>query len=185
VIAVHLSLLPSGKVLTWGRLGTPQVWDPATGVFTSVPSPSWVFCAGHDFLADGRLLVTGGHIADALGLPDANIFDFATQSWVRARSMAYGRWYPTSTTLSNGEVLTIAGTDQTGARVFVPEVYQRDGTWRALTTAPLSLPYYPRTFVAPNGKVFYAGENPKSAWLDPSGTCLARSSSSGAAGKAG
>ena len=28
VVAVHLHLLPSGQVLSWGRAGEPQVWDP-------------------------------------------------------------------------------------------------------------------------------------------------------------
>ncbi len=60
-IAVHLSLLPTGKVLSFGLSGTPQVWDPASRTFTSVPSPSLLFCAGHSFLADGRLLVAGGN----------------------------------------------------------------------------------------------------------------------------
>ena len=32
------------------------------------------------------------------------------------------------------------------------------------------LPYYPRTFVAPNGLVFYAGELEETAYLDPGGS---------------
>src|SRR5439155_50956 len=79
--------------------------------------------------------------------------------------MASGRWYPTNTTLPNGEVLTVAGTDQNGAVVTIPEIW--DGTgWRQLTTASLSLEYYPRDFVAPDGRVFYAGEEQPSRWLD-------------------
>ncbi|MGI8818693.1 MAG: hypothetical protein ACR2HW_06070, partial [Gemmatimonadales bacterium] len=71
VVAVHLHLLPSGQVLFWGRVGEPQVWDPATGVFTVAASASMLFCSGHAFLPDGRLLVTGGHLSDHHGLPDA------------------------------------------------------------------------------------------------------------------
>jgi hypothetical protein len=37
VVAVHLQLLPDGRVLSWGRVGDPQVWDPSTGGFTGVP----------------------------------------------------------------------------------------------------------------------------------------------------
>src|SRR5437899_3290584 len=83
--------------------------------------------------------------------------------------VAYGRWYPTNTTLPNGEVLTVAGTDQNGAVVTIPEIW--NGTsWRQLTTASLSLEYYPRDFVAPDGRVFDAGEEQPSRWLDVTGT---------------
>jgi len=42
--------------------------------------------------------------------------------------------------------------------------------WRKLTSASRSLPYYPRTFLAPNGKVFYAGENRASLYLSTGGS---------------
>ncbi|MEP7227454.1 MAG: galactose oxidase-like domain-containing protein [Gemmatimonadales bacterium] len=168
VVAVHLHLLPSGQVLSWGRVGEPQVWDPATGEFTAAVSATMLFCSGHAFLPDGRLLVTGGHISDDHGLPDANIFDAATRGWTAVAPMARGRWYPTNTTLPDGEVLTLAGRDEAGVEVDVPEVWTGNG-WRALVGASRELPYYPRTFVAPNGLVFYAGELPQTSYLDPGG----------------
>jgi len=83
--------------------------------------------------------------------------------------MAKGRWYPTNTTLPSGQVVTIAGTDETGESVTIPEVW--DGTtWHGLTTASLDLPYYPRTFVAPDGRIFYAGEQQQSLYLSVTGT---------------
>jgi len=170
IVAVHVHLLPDGRVLSFGKIGDPQLWDPATNAFTAVPAPVHLFCSGHSFLPDGRLLITGGHIADDRGLPDATIFDPATGSWTSGPKMARGRWYPTNTTLANGEVLTIAGRDEAAANVGVPEVWQADGTWRALTTASKLLPYYPRTFVAPNGNVFYAGERRYAQYLSPTGT---------------
>jgi hypothetical protein len=168
-ILVHLHLLPDGRVLIFGRNGPPQVWDPATGNFRAVPSPSLVFCGGHDFLPDGRLLVAGGHITPNRGLPNTNIFDFRTASWETGPPMAQGRWYPTNTTLPSGEVLTISGEDESGRTVSIPEVW--DGaSWRQLTTASLALPNYPRTFVAPDGRVFYAGSDRQSRYLDVTGT---------------
>ncbi len=168
IILIHVHLLPDGKVLIFGRTGV-HVWDPATSTFTAAPSPSLVFCAGHDFLPDGRLLVAGGHISSSRGLPNTNIFDFRTNLWQVGPPLAQGRWYPTNTTLPNGEVLTLSGVDENGANVPVPEVW--DGTsWRKLTTAGLALPNYPRTFVAPDGRVFYAGSDRQSRYLDVTGT---------------
>jgi len=169
IVQLHLHLNLDGTVLSWGHAGDPQVWNPATGTFTPAPSPSLMFCAGHNFLPDGRLLVAGGHITDGHGLPNTNVFDAGTDSWQAGPPMVKGRWYPTNTTLPNGEVVTIAGTDEGGATVTIPEVWN-GGSWRQLTTASLSLPYYPRTFVAPDGRVFYAGEQQQSRYLDVTGT---------------
>jgi hypothetical protein len=170
VVALHLHLLPNFKVLSWGHAGEPQVWDPKTGgSFTAVPLPTELFCAGHAFLPNGRLLVTGGHFSDDHGLPDVNLFDPWARKWTSAPKMAKGRWYPTATTLGNGQVVTIAGRDITATVVSVPEVWTGTG-WRALSTASRSLPYYPRTFLAPNGRVFYAGENRATSYLSTSGT---------------
>jgi hypothetical protein len=169
VVAVHLHLLPDGRVLSWGRGGEPQIWDPSTGIFTPAVSPSKLFCSGHAFLSDGRLLVAGGHISDDHGLPDANLFDPVSAQWSQAEPMRRGRWYPTNTTLPDGEVLTLAGRDEDGLEVGVPEVWT-GSRWRQLAGADRALPYYPRSFVAPNGRVFYAGELRATSYLDPTGS---------------
>ena len=169
MIFVHVHLLPNGKVLVFGKGGVPQVWDPATGSFTAVPSPSLLFCAGHDLLPDGRVLVVGGHISSSRGLPNTNIFDFVTNSWQVGSVMAQGRWYPTTTTLPNGEVLTLSGTDENGATVPLPEIWN-GSSWRQLTTAPLALPNYPRMFVLADGRVYYAGSEKQTRFLDVTGT---------------
>ena len=169
IIGLHLHLLRNGKVLSWGKFGSPYLWDPATKVSTPVTVASRIFCSGHAFLSDGRLLVSGGHISDLHGLPDANLFNPSTSTWSTGPKMVRGRWYPTTTILGNGEALAIAGTDQYGKNVGVPEVWTGAG-WRRLSSASRSLPYYPRTFLAPNGKVFYAGENRATYYLSTSGT---------------
>jgi galactose oxidase-like protein/glyoxal oxidase-like protein len=169
VVAAHLHLLPSGLVLSWGRIGDPWIWDPATGVFTTIPVPTNVFCSGHTFLPDGRLLVAGGHITDNHGLPDANLFDAATRTWTAVAPMSKGRWYPTSTTLPNGEVVTVAGTDQEGIEATIPEVWN-GSRWRSLPGIDRVFGYYPRLFVAPNGLVFLAGQLSESFYLDTAGS---------------
>jgi hypothetical protein len=167
VVAVHLHLLPNGRVLSWGKTGAPQVWNPATGTFTPSPSPDLLFCSGHSFLKDGRLHVAGGHIDDDRGLPDINLFS-SSGGWSTATPMQRGRWYPTNTTMAKGEVVIIGGRDEAGVNVPLPEVWT-SGSLRVLTGASLNLPYYPRAFLAPNGKLFYAGEHRTTRYLDISG----------------
>ena len=169
VVPLHASLLTTGRVLTWGLAGSPQVWDPATGQFTEVGSPVELFCSGHSLLPDGRVLVAGGHIAADRGIPDISIFSPADESWTASTPMRRGRWYPTATTLANGSVVILAGRDETGAEVAEPEVWSPSGV-RELTGASLVLPYYPRTFLAPNGQIFYAGEHQTTRYLNTSGT---------------
>jgi hypothetical protein len=168
VIAVHQSLLPNGRVLSWGEAGQPKVWNPSTRTFSEVRLNTELFCSGHTFLPDGRLLVVGGHIDNLQGLPDVNLFQRSTSSWTTATRMARGRWYPTATTLASGEALVLGGSDITKAHIRIPEVWTGSG-WRALTGASRLLPYYPRMFVAPNGRVFYAGPSQGTAYLSTSG----------------
>lgn len=155
IVAIHMMLLPSGRVLSIGRTGVPQVWDPATGAFTSVPSPANLFCSGHALLSDGQVLVAGGHISDGRGLPNITLFSDAG-GWTSSTPMAHGRWYPTATTMSNGDVVITAGTNEDSLYVTIPEVWS-NGSLRQLTRANLALPWYPRAFLAPDGSLFVAG----------------------------
>lgn len=165
VIGVHMHMLPTGKVLMWGNGGESELWDPTTGGFRTINNPFEVFCSGHTYLADGRLLVAGGHISNDHGLPSTAIFDPTDNSWRTLAPMARGRWYPSLTTLPNGDVLAVAGGDQNGDDVAIPEVWN-GSSWRQLTSASQLLAYYPRMFVAPNGRVFQAGAGGITRYLD-------------------
>ena len=169
VVAVHMHLLPSGKVLSWGLVGTPQLWDPSTTVFTAQPSPIPMFCTGHAFSTDGRLIIFGGHIKMEHGMPNITAYKLGS-GWSSSTPMQRGRWYPTATTMSYGQIVTISGKDQGGVIVPVPEVWD-NGVVRKLTTAALTLPYYPIAFLEPRqGRLFYAGEEQTSRFLEISGT---------------
>ena len=170
VVVVHMHLLSNGKVLMWGDTGEAQLWSASSG-FTTVTKPYRIYCTGHSFLPDGRLLVVGGTSPGTLGLRKAALFNPSTGGWSTTGSMAQGRYYPTITPLPSGQLLAISGHDTTKAVVTIPEVWN-GSTWRRLTTAPLSIPnpYYPAMFVAPNGKVFLAGFTQPSRYLDVTGT---------------
>ncbi len=173
VVGIHVHLLPTGKVLLWGREGEAHTWDPAnpSAGFAPATSPYEPFCAGHTFLPDGRLYVVGGHSVGTRGIASTVLYNALTGAWTVTAPMAQGRYYPTTTVLANGDVLAISGTDEERDHVTIPEV--GNGTsWRRLTTASLDIgnPYYPAMFLAPNGKVFLAGFPQTTRYLDVSGT---------------
>ena len=175
---VHDHLLPNGKVMIWPGDGgisgnDPRLWDPATQSLTPLAPPGYdVFCSGHAFLADGRLFVAGGHIQNGVGLAKGSVYDPFTNTWTAAPDMNAGRWYPTVTTLPNGDALVISGSiDNTVGNNTLPQVYQvATGTWRSLTSAQIGMDLYPMMFVAPSGRVVNVGPSQTLRSLDTSGT---------------
>jgi hypothetical protein len=168
-VAINSVLLPNGKIMTYGRnLHVPVLWSPSSGSFTDLALPADFFCSGHALMRDGKVLVSGGHSGrDNFGIKVAYMFDYKTNGWTRVTDMRNGRWYPTNTTLPNGQILTISGGDTAGLPNLIPEVYQPGtNTWRALTKASRNVPYYPMMFVAPDGRVYYAGPDQGTAFLN-------------------
>jgi hypothetical protein len=121
------------------------------------------------------MLIAGGHNgSDNNGTRTAYLFDPGSNTWRLSPSlMANGRWYPTVTTLANGEMLVVSGnmTSSTGVNP-TPEVWQTKigGGWRELGSASLSLLLYPWMHLAPNGKIFNSGPSATTRYLDTSGT---------------
>jgi hypothetical protein len=172
-VTIHNHLFPNGKVMMWGRNRAGGLWDPVTQTVTAPASAGYdQFCSGHVFLADGRLFVAGGHVTDNVGLPNASMYDPATDTWAAAPDMNAGRWYPTATTLANGDVLVLSGdVDTTIGANPLPQVYQTaTNTWRDLTAAEIKLPYYPMMFLAPNGKVINVAASTETRYLDTTGS---------------
>ena len=165
LVAIHMMLMPDGKVLVMDDHTDGSgavVFDPATLAVTPVPfTAANLFCAGHGVFTDGRIFVVGGHVGAHVGINNATIFDPSTQTWTSAAPMTYARWYPTVTTLPDGRLLTLAGEiDCDDCNALVPEVFApATGAWTELTGAPLDLPYYPFSFVIPDGRVLVTGSN--------------------------
>lgn len=183
-VAIHMHVLPDSRVMMWDTTNNARVVDPDTGNFTLYANPTTnLFCSGHSFLPDGRLLVTGGHRNfNGDGVPDTNIFDYRTNVWTRGPDMNLGRWYPSTCALATGETLTLLGvycssncnppgTSATLAFNTLPQVWQTTGAWRNLTNAMRGeLSNYPWLILAPNDHVFYAGPESVTMFLDTSGT---------------
>ncbi len=163
-VAVHLSMLRTGKIVLWDGwelTSFAKVWDPSTNQFSDVTNQSGLFCASHDMLADGNLLVIGGHAGGEVGIKDTNVYNPGTDSWTHVADMHYARWYPTSNTLPDGRVVAISGQITSGVFADTPEVYDPiANTWTALSsvnTSDLREPEYPLSYLEPNGKIFVLG----------------------------
>jgi hypothetical protein len=196
VLAIHAALLRTGEILYFGgdehdagqneagRIDHTRLFDCATLVVTNLGSPtSDVFCSGHAFLADGRLLVAGGtqhfpsgvggHAPHFPGLRDSWVFNPRFRQWVQVAAMntepgrpgGGGRWYPSLLTLASGAILAISGhpaEDDTRHSNDSPEIFSPSpspaGTWRLLSGPDPAhdVAYYPRVHVLPDGEVFCA-----------------------------
>ena len=180
IVPVHVHLLPTGQVMYWQKTLSLQdqvrLWDPVTQtISTTGELLDNIFCSGHSFTPDGELIVTGGSLSRG-GLPNngkepptANLYNPFSNTWTRLPDMSIGRYYPTNTTLPNGDVLVVSGKFIADfvAVDMLPEIWERaSGMWRVLTNAQLKLTNYPFMFVAPNGQVFNAGPNKNTGYLD-------------------
>ena len=179
VVGIHVALLPNGKVLAWDSVGDAAtetypvhdftratVYDPITGAQTPVNVDTGynIFCSGFAHLFDGSLFIAGGNKnAQLEGIVQTHLFNPATNGWSLGPNMAAGRWYPSVTPLTNGEMLITEGGPD------IPEVRKTDGSLRTLSTASLNLPLYPWLDVAPDGRVFYSGPDQTLRKLDPAG----------------
>ncbi|MGH3917850.1 MAG: galactose oxidase-like domain-containing protein [Pseudonocardiaceae bacterium] len=163
---------------------TPLIWDPNNpngqpepteqpecGVCQCAVNPSKkvnLFCGGHAFMPDGRLLVAGGHCEDGVGTTQACAYDYKTNKWAPLPVMSkdLGRWYPTVTTLADGRMLVMGGTSN-GKTNTTPQVW--DGHDWACYKCPGPLtPNYPCMHVAPDGRVCISGPQGGVTWFfDP------------------
>jgi hypothetical protein len=196
-VAIHLHLLPDGKVLSYSdddhdeyhtkrtRLAgetrafivtIPTGANPSLATWWETPNTRTnLFCSGHSYLPDGRLLIMGGHDGiDWDGSAHTTLFDFRqTMPWDYTQpDMTGGRWYPTGVTLGTGEALVLGGSQTSTEPNQLPEVWRTNsgGGWRPLSTALKWLDLYPFVHAAPNGRVFMAGPDATTYYLDTAGT---------------
>ncbi|KAI9686795.1 MAG: hypothetical protein M1822_002855 [Bathelium mastoideum] len=160
------------------------LWDPFTGASKATATQPKLFgpgakdvnlfCSGHSFQPDGSLLIVGGHLEDTKGVNQSCIYNPLADTWSAKRPMNEGRWYPSALTLPDGSVLSLSGTfgfidaegKSSSSTNIIPQVW-RTNTWQPLASPPRNvLLSYPRLHLDPNGRVFMAGPQDQSQFLD-------------------
>lgn len=170
-LAVHTALLHTGKVLFFAGSGNfpPRhnahqygctVWDPHFGARSNPPVSHDVFCGGQAFLPGGDLLVVGGtkDYDPFHGLPNASLYEEATDSWQDIAPMADGRWYPTLIALGDGRIAVFSGANATnGALNDTVELYKTGSGFTTIGATTPGWPLYPHLFLLGDGRLIFTG----------------------------
>src|SRR5450432_1708322 len=112
--------LPNGKVLVaggaginFGTLASAELYDPASGTWTTTGSLASAR-AGQTatLLPNGKVLVAAGFGGPSLA--SAELYDPASGTWTATGGLAIARYNHTATLLPNGKVLVAGGWDTVG-----------------------------------------------------------------------
>ena len=181
--AIHMALLPDGRVLSYGAPANQDVqdgrsfslWTPSLGFGTNAHATSFEagrvnsFCSTATWLGDGRLLITGGNTPRG-----SHLFTGATPLATNdSAQLADDRWYATMLTLPDGRAVMLGGIDPytegmyqnpdqaiaAGQVSMTPELYTPGTGWRSLTGASSRLAFGPDNLRASYPR----------AWVAPNG----------------
>ncbi|HEX8697507.1 MAG TPA: kelch repeat-containing protein, partial [Myxococcaceae bacterium] len=162
------TLLASGKVLVVGgreSLSTPdalasaELYDPATGRWTTISSPH----AGRFLhtstllLPSGKVLLAGGENANG-PLTTAALYDPKDNTWSQINPLSTARINHTATPLASDEVLIVGGreTHNTTTALATAERYKLStGAWTTIASSPAR--YLHTATRLPHGNVLITG----------------------------
>ncbi len=166
--ASHAALLGNGRVLVWNDLGQlPQIWNPATGLFTSAAAPAALPPdVAQVITKDGRVLFVGGRAATDSGLATVQRFDVSGNIWTPLPALGTGRASACAALLGDGRVLALAGEVSPGLSAALPELSQPGSNWTVLSDASHSLPLRPWSFQLTTGRVAVVGPDRTARVLD-------------------
>lgn len=161
LVAIHVILLPDGRVLNFGSDGKGNqggqkiydVWSPALGLGSNahmtLPNTiaTDIFCAGQIVLpASGQALIVGGSVT-IMGRRNyaqnlVETFNASANTLSPLGQMTYQRWYPSAVTLPNGQVVVMGGRLSLGVSpTIVPEIWTPSTGWSALPGAASKLAF--------------------------------------------
>lgn len=152
------SLLTDGRVVVTGgfnpnagfQLNSVEIYNPVSNTWSAGPNMT----IGRDFhaasvLGDGSIMVSGGRYFNGSmnyaynGLMDVEVYNPTTNQWSIVSALPQGLSYHKQVTLSNGNVLAIAGVDssnysaQTGFTTFASATYEYDVLTDSWTSKPM------------------------------------------------
>ncbi|HEY8032808.1 MAG TPA: galactose oxidase early set domain-containing protein [Methylocella sp.] len=187
IIPLHMALLPDGRVLSYGtdEDGTQgaqfiyDIWNPKLGngsnAHTILPNTTStdIFCSAASLVGAGlpgigaglagKLLITGGDLTLG-GMRNysnnkVNVFNPRNNTLTASGTMTYPRWYPTITSLPNGDKLVLGGSVSPGVGETVPELYHPSTGWRTLPKISIGDGtdvewWYPQSFVGFDGATY-------------------------------
>lgn len=159
-IPIHSIVLPNGNVLSFGSTSSGaqggqfsyDLWDPVTNVHRTLPNTTGVntFCSNMSIdPSTGNVVIMGGDYngtpgyGGLTGRQDVLIFDYQTSTIRDAKpgdpkfDLAYGRYYGTTVTLANGDIMMVGGRDAQYQTPTVPEIYNHATGVRQLTGASI------------------------------------------------
>jgi uncharacterized protein YjdB len=189
VVGANAAVLNTGSVLFYYYPSKPGVGsealllNPITGAvtFVNLTVPEDIFCSGVTILENGDVLVTGGVVEgvhsgdmDNDGTYTTMLFNPATSTWTQGNDMNYARWYPSSVEITDGSVLELSGSNETGAWVQnVLESYDyTSGDWSVLPSSAnmpnAVLQTYPRMSLLPTGNVLLSAPAAQTYQFNPS-----------------
>lgn len=159
----HAAMLHTGQVLFLPQFDTTEtlLWDPTDEVnpqfeFPNTQPTEFLFCSGHSFLYDGKLLTAGGG-GNSAGNAIASgwKFDPVAKTWTQTTgSMNQGRWYPTNVTLGDNRVLVTCGNT-----IGEMEIYNPVTDSFLPVTMPITKSFparYPGFHLLPSGVIFFS-----------------------------
>ncbi|HEX2591227.1 MAG TPA: galactose oxidase-like domain-containing protein [Rhizomicrobium sp.] len=180
---LHAVLLPDGRVMNYGtnQSGAQgaafvyDVWDPKLGTGTNAhmvlpnTTATDIFCSAQSVLwGTGEVFISGGdktiNGTRNYSINNTTVFAPQTNTIRAATAMTYPRWYPSIVALPKGDMLVLGGRMNMSPDVpaTTPELFNPTTGWRVLTGADSptafsttrNLWFYPRAFLARDGKVF-------------------------------
>ncbi len=194
IIPIQLALLPDGRVMNYGtdQQGNQgatmlyDIWNPALGTVSSAhtilqnTTSTDIFCGAASLLAgSGNLLITDGDLTVKgtrnYSNNNINLFTPSNNTLSPAGSTAFARWYPSLTTMPNGDKLLMGGTVTPNVGEPTPEIFSvATSSWSTLNGISIPQPnggppewYYPRGFVGADNGVYLLQHTGGIYRLDP------------------
>lgn len=148
-----------------GHVAWFDEFDPATGEWTRLPDAPRPRDHFHAAVHDGKLYAVGGRRSSAatgqgfeLTIPEVDVYDFATGTWVTLppESNLPTERAGSTTVVLNGEIVVIGGesASQRPAHAEVEALDPTTGRWRAL--APMNVGRHGTQAVLHGGKIYVA-----------------------------